>query len=161
MNTLLGSFYCLKGLVYAVSDNDNIYRPRLPDLRDPSHGLYNTLRNRCNRLYSPSVSLGPPSRSSRKYEEYFRNYYSSSGLVTIITFMNYDALSHNCIGNSRADANRSNTRAGVCLVNLANLQHPLSSCEYPSLNRSSLTGNSLLWVEYKVALYMSIKLSNL
>jgi len=36
INRLLGSFYCLEGMAYAASDNDNISPPRLPDLRDPT-----------------------------------------------------------------------------------------------------------------------------
>lgn len=36
MNRLLISIYYLEGISYTAFDNDHIYQPRLPNLRDPT-----------------------------------------------------------------------------------------------------------------------------
>lgn len=36
MNRLLISIYCLEGIAYTAFDNDYIYQPCLPNLRDPT-----------------------------------------------------------------------------------------------------------------------------
>jgi len=45
------SLYCLEKMVYTVSDNNNIYRPRLSDLRNPTL-LYISISG---RGWTPSV----------------------------------------------------------------------------------------------------------
>ncbi|KAJ5678756.1 hypothetical protein N7462_007000 [Penicillium macrosclerotiorum] len=42
INRLLSSIYCLQGIAHAAFDTDDIYPPRLPDLRDPTPSYAST-----------------------------------------------------------------------------------------------------------------------